>query len=210
MLDDLQRLDTLINHMLDAARLDQQPVETDLLDVELSAVLKNCAETVCLRYHLPPDTVRLSTSEAIVRARPIDLEIVFRNLVDNAIKYGGATPRVEIDSQFTPDDRIVTRIVRQRTRHSAKAAAQDFRAFRASGQRAGAIPNRHRSWSVYRAYAGETLARPDCGARPPWRTRHDLRSRTARSAAPGVVAGRECLAHVSPAKTSDKIEAHHN
>ena len=39
MLDDVERLDTLINHMLDAARLDQQPVETDVVDVELSAVL---------------------------------------------------------------------------------------------------------------------------------------------------------------------------
>src|SRR5438105_13238594 len=29
MLGDVERLDTLINHMLDAARLDHQPVETD-------------------------------------------------------------------------------------------------------------------------------------------------------------------------------------
>ncbi len=110
MLEDVQRLDTLINHMLDAARLDQQPVETDLIDVDLSAVLASCAETVCLRYHLPLETVRLAASEAIVRARPIDLEILFRNLVDNAVKYGGASPEVQIDSQFAADDRIVTRI----------------------------------------------------------------------------------------------------
>ena len=37
MLDDVERLDTLINHMLDAARLDQQPVEADIVDVELSS-----------------------------------------------------------------------------------------------------------------------------------------------------------------------------
>ncbi len=110
MLEDVQRLDTLINHMLDAARLDQEPVETDLVDLDLSGVLAACAETVCLRYHLPLETIQLSASEAIVRARPIDLEILFRNLFDNAIKYGGATPEVQIDSQFTSDDRIVTRI----------------------------------------------------------------------------------------------------
>lgn len=110
MLADVQRLDTLINHMLDAARLDQEPEETDIKDVELSAVLRNCADTACLRYHLPLETVRSNASEAIVRARPIDLEIIFRNLIDNAIKYGGATPEVEIDSQFT-GDKVVTRIV---------------------------------------------------------------------------------------------------
>jgi len=111
MLDDVQRLDTLINHMLDAARLDQEPVEADTVDVELSAVLKSCAETVCLRYHLPRETIHLHTSDAIVRARTIDLEIVFRNLVDNAIKYGGRSPEVQIDSQFAGDERLVTRIV---------------------------------------------------------------------------------------------------
>src|SRR3990172_8141133 len=99
MLGDVERLDTLINHMLDAARLDQQPVENDIGDVELSTVLRTCAETVCLRYHLPIETIRLTTTPAILRARPIDIEMVFRNLIDNAVKYGGAAPAVEIHSQ---------------------------------------------------------------------------------------------------------------
>jgi signal transduction histidine kinase len=111
MLGDVERLDTLINHMLDAARLDQQPVENDITDVELSTVLRTCAETVCLRYHLPIETIRLTTTPAILRARPIDIEMVFRNLIDNAIKYGGAEPAVEVDSQFSSGDTIVTRIV---------------------------------------------------------------------------------------------------
>ena len=111
MLDDVQRLDTLINHMLDAARLDHEPVEADIVDVDLSAVLRSCAETVCLRYHLPRETIHLHTSDAIVRARTIDLEIVFRNLIDNAIKYGGRSPEVEIDSQFAGDEQVVCRIV---------------------------------------------------------------------------------------------------
>ncbi len=111
MLDDIERLDTLINHMLDAARLDQQPVEADTADVELSAVLRSCAETACLRYHLPLETVRLRSTSATLRARPIDIEMVFRNLIDNAIKYGGAEPVVEIDSQFAGAAVVVTRIV---------------------------------------------------------------------------------------------------
>jgi len=110
MLDDVERLDALINHMLDAARLDQQPVETDLVDVELSAMLRSSAETACLRYHLPLETIRLNDTPATLHARPIDIEMVFRNLIDNAIKYGGAEPVVEIDSQFS-GSMIVTRIV---------------------------------------------------------------------------------------------------
>ncbi|MBI3838594.1 MAG: HAMP domain-containing histidine kinase [Planctomycetia bacterium] len=111
MLDDVERLDSLINHMLDAARLDQQPVETDIADVELSAVLRSCAETACLRYHLPIETIRLDVTPAILRARPIDIEMVFRNLIDNAIKYGGVEPVVEVDSKFEGDGSVVTHII---------------------------------------------------------------------------------------------------
>jgi signal transduction histidine kinase len=110
MLDDVERLDTLINHMLDAARLDQQPVEADVVDVELSSVLANCAKTLCLRYHLPAETVRLNLMPAVLHARPIDIEMVFRNLIDNAIKYGGDEPVVEVDMRLV-GDRVVTRVV---------------------------------------------------------------------------------------------------
>jgi signal transduction histidine kinase len=74
-------------------------------------VLRNCAETACLRYHLPVETVRLSTTPAVLRARPIDVEMVFRNLIDNAIKYGGAEPTVEVESQFISDGSVSTRII---------------------------------------------------------------------------------------------------
>ena len=111
MLDDVERLDGLINHMLDAARLDHQPVEADIVDVELSAVLASCAETACLRYRLPLETMRLQVTPAVVRATPVDLEMVFRNLIDNAIKYGGRQPVVEIESRFAGDDSVITRII---------------------------------------------------------------------------------------------------
>jgi signal transduction histidine kinase len=96
MLEDVERLDGLINHMLDAARLDQEPLEADIVDVELSDVLASCAETACLRYRLPLDIMRLRINPAVVRARPVDLEMVFRNLIDNAIKYGGPAGEVTI------------------------------------------------------------------------------------------------------------------
>jgi two-component system phosphate regulon sensor histidine kinase PhoR len=110
MLDDLERLDTLINHMLDAAQLDQQAVGADLSDVDLPAVLQSCAETACARYHLPPETLKMTLAPATVRARQIDIEMVFRNLIDNAIKYGGNPPIVEIDSRPKGENKILTRI----------------------------------------------------------------------------------------------------
>lgn len=110
MLDDLERLDTLINHMLDAARMDQKPAPSEVVDVDLALMLQSCAETVRLRYHLPPETVQLALAPAKVRGRPIDVEMVFRNLIDNAIKYGGSPPRVEIDLRSTAADMAQARI----------------------------------------------------------------------------------------------------
>lgn len=106
MLDDLERLDTLINHMLDAARLDQRPAEAELRDVELSSLLANAAETACRRYHLPEDTIKLELTPALIRARPIDLEMVFRNLIDNAIKYAGSPPEVRVQARFARPETI--------------------------------------------------------------------------------------------------------
>ena len=52
MLEDLERLDSLINHMLDTARLNINLPAADATDVELSHVLRRCAKrrpciTVC-------------------------------------------------------------------------------------------------------------------------------------------------------------------
>jgi two-component system, OmpR family, phosphate regulon sensor histidine kinase PhoR len=110
MLGDLERLDTLINHLLDAAQLDQHPASSDEIDVNLSAVLESCADTARLRYHLPPETLRLQLVPATVRARQIDVEMIFRNLIDNAIKYGGSPPLVEIESRPSGPDKVLTRI----------------------------------------------------------------------------------------------------
>ena len=110
MLKDIDRLDTLINHLLEAARLETQPVDAEVVDVELSSVLRNCVETACQRYRLPPETIRLTASPTIVRGRPLDVEMVFRNLVDNAVKYSGDTPRVEVESRADAKGQVVTLI----------------------------------------------------------------------------------------------------
>jgi two-component system, OmpR family, phosphate regulon sensor histidine kinase PhoR len=111
MLDDVERLDTLINHMLDAARLGNEPVESDDADVNVAITLKACAETVCQRYHLPDSTIKLDLAPAIVRAKPIDVEMLFRNLIDNAVKYGGTVPSVEIMSYCSAGGMVITRII---------------------------------------------------------------------------------------------------
>jgi signal transduction histidine kinase len=97
MLEDLQRLDSLINHLLDAARLDHEPVEQGLEQVDLAEVLERCIELTCQRYRLPDETIKKHLEPATIQARPIELEMIFRNLLDNAVKYAGPAPEVGVD-----------------------------------------------------------------------------------------------------------------
>jgi signal transduction histidine kinase len=109
MLDDLQRLDHLIDHLLDAARLEQFTASESNQQVPLDELLTECAGVVCQRYQLPADTVSLKLSSAVVDAPRADLEIVFRNLLDNAVKYSGERPEVEVEL-VRDNGRVVARI----------------------------------------------------------------------------------------------------
>ncbi|MDZ4821350.1 MAG: HAMP domain-containing sensor histidine kinase [Planctomycetota bacterium] len=107
MLEDIERLDSLINHLLDAARVDREPVQVPLEDIDLQALTRQVVGSLSQLYRLPDDAIQLNLQPALVRGRSSDLEMIVRNLVDNAIKYGGDIPQVEVE--LTSDEhRLVT------------------------------------------------------------------------------------------------------
>lgn len=110
MLDDIERLDRLINHLLVAAKIDQGPAGDDFEVVELGHLLKSCADSVAAQYHQSPTVVEFNVQPAIVRGRAVDLEMIFRNLIDNAIKYAGSPPKVWIASYPNGRGQVVTKI----------------------------------------------------------------------------------------------------
>lgn len=110
MIEDVNRLDALINHLLDAARVEQEPRQDERVEVNVAAVLRNCAAAACLRYHVPPERIELNVVPTVVWARPLDVEMLFRNLIDNAIKYAGEPPWVAIESRPQGRGRVITRI----------------------------------------------------------------------------------------------------
>jgi two-component system phosphate regulon sensor histidine kinase PhoR len=94
MLVDVERLDALINHLLDAARIDRGN-ETGGEEVfRLDELLGQCAEAACMRYRMPTETVKVDCQPVTIRSQSVQVEILFRNLIDNAIKYGGSPPEV--------------------------------------------------------------------------------------------------------------------
>ncbi len=99
MLEEVERLDRLINHVLDAGRLEAGHTDGDIEEVPLAPLLHECAEMACLRYRVPADTVRLDVEPCIVRGRRMELDMIFRNLIDNAVKYAGPQPLVEVTTR---------------------------------------------------------------------------------------------------------------
>jgi signal transduction histidine kinase len=106
MLEDVERLDLLINHLLDVARIDRgvDPIGDET--VPLHQLLQQCGSATCLRYRLPSETVTVDCPEIVVRNKLVQLEILFRNLIDNAVKYGGTPPQVEVTARMCGDDKV--------------------------------------------------------------------------------------------------------
>ncbi len=110
MLEDLDRLDRLISELLEAGRLVSDHSPDCMEEVELSSLLRQCWEAVRVSYSIPGDMIRMQLSPCVVRAPRADLAVIFRNLLDNAVKYAGTAPAVWIDSYSSRDGKAVVRI----------------------------------------------------------------------------------------------------
>ena len=110
MMEDIQRLDSLIDHLLAVARLDHVESDDQLEDVPLDPLLKNCADEIRRRYELGPEQIRLEVEPCVVRGRSRDLEMVFVNLMDNAAKYGAQEAQVLVQALIHRGDRAVIKI----------------------------------------------------------------------------------------------------
>lgn len=103
MLDDVERLDLLIDHLLEAARIERGAESEESSEVDLAELLTKVGIAACVRYKRPPETVQIHCPEILLSAPPIQAEILFRNLIDNAIKYGGTPPRVHVSARMSND-----------------------------------------------------------------------------------------------------------
>jgi signal transduction histidine kinase len=96
MMDDVERLDGLINHLLDAGNLEKGLADKDIQDLHLDEIIRDCVQNVCLRYRVPESTVQLDLVPCELRGPRVDAIMIFRNLIDNAIKYAGSPPKVKV------------------------------------------------------------------------------------------------------------------
>lgn len=111
MEDELERLDHLITQLLEVGRLDAIGQQSEPEELSLDALLHKCGQSACaLHKRDPATTIAYDIQPAKVEARRLVVESVFRNLIDNAIKYGGDPPLVEIQVRVTDRGHVITRI----------------------------------------------------------------------------------------------------
>jgi len=104
---ELKRLDDMINQLLQVARLDAIGKYTEAEDVCLKTLLENCAKSTSDLHRLVhEDVFDIQVDPYIVSAPQIVLDMIFGNLLDNAIKYGGPVPKVWIRTSIDRSRRV--------------------------------------------------------------------------------------------------------
>jgi signal transduction histidine kinase len=108
---ELQRLDHLISQLLEVGRLDAIGHQSDPEDIPLDRLLRRCAVSACAHHKQDPEqVVTFDVEPIIVHSRPVVLEMIFGNLLDNAVKYAGDPPLVEVHVRMKDSDRVSVRI----------------------------------------------------------------------------------------------------
>jgi len=100
-LEDLDRLDSMLDRVLTAARLGRAEAPS-AEPVALMPLLDEVCGEVRERHGLAADEVRTTGSDRVVHSVPEALRTVFTNLVDNAVKYSDAPVRVTVALQEGP------------------------------------------------------------------------------------------------------------
>jgi len=110
MAEDLDRLDQTVDQVLAAARAEDRGRRARG-SVAIDELLDACVEDVRERNRLPQGALRFThRAAARVRGDAAELGIVFRNLLDNAVRYSHEPVEVQIGLRETPDGRVQVEI----------------------------------------------------------------------------------------------------
>jgi two-component system, OmpR family, phosphate regulon sensor histidine kinase PhoR len=107
MQEDVARLERTVMHVLAAARSEERVRLRPGDPVDLTAIIRSAADDVRRAHALPEESI------AIARKRPLtalgdaaELAVVFRNLIENAVKYSRPPLEVRVALQEMPDGRV--------------------------------------------------------------------------------------------------------
>ncbi len=105
MMEDVDRLDRTITQLLDVAKLQQESNEPEPATwVPLRELIDSVSRKVTAQYDIQESQMHISVPDCEVWSRPVDLEILLRNLLDNAVKYSGHPPMVVVEGMLAKNE----------------------------------------------------------------------------------------------------------
>jgi signal transduction histidine kinase len=111
MLDDVDRLSSFIDDVLQASRLSHDRVAVMLAELPLRELTERCVATVRARAKLPDDAIDVRVDpEMVVLGDRAALEIVLKNLIDNAVKYSPEELKIVISARVGPRDTAIIEV----------------------------------------------------------------------------------------------------
>ena len=112
MEEELERLDHLITQLLEVGRIDVIGEQSEPEELSLETLLRKCGAAACAHHKKDEaETIIYDFQPTMVFARPLVLETVFRNLLDNAIKYAGDPPQIEVRVRNGERGRVIVQII---------------------------------------------------------------------------------------------------
>jgi signal transduction histidine kinase len=111
MLNDVDRLAAFIDDVLQASRLAHEAATINLSDVRLAELVRSCAAIVAVRHRLEDDVFHVDIDDSlVVTTDKFALEIVLKNLIDNAAKYSKDPVSVRISGKIDSGGRLVLEV----------------------------------------------------------------------------------------------------
>ena len=109
--EDLDRLDRTVDQVLAAARAEERARPDRVDRTELPALLSSCILEIRSRHGLPEQALRLDAGSGVrVRGDAAELGLVFRNLLENAVKYSTGPVDVQVAVSGPLDGRVSVEI----------------------------------------------------------------------------------------------------
>lgn len=98
MMSDVERLTIFVDDILQASRVAHRRRSQTWTMVDVTAVMRNAIEAIRRRHDLPAEAFQFSPPATIETfTDPTALEIILKNVLDNAVKYSPTGPRVHVN-----------------------------------------------------------------------------------------------------------------
>jgi len=97
MVSDVERLTVFVDDILQASRIAHRRRSQTWTMVDVTALIRTAMDSIQRRYALADDAIQLTAPDRIETfTDPTALEIIFKNVLDNAVKYSSAKPSVQV------------------------------------------------------------------------------------------------------------------